>query len=221
MKIAIASSVLTFSTLAISPVQAAQLIIPNTTVLGTNVFSGPTFTVSGNFLPSDTLSINVSGTVDLAAGGLTINAAGVIVAPQTTVTGNNPGQIFIAGGSDIVPGKPNGALLIGNGTLGFFPLFSATAANGLGNANPPTNLSLSGVPLSSIFTNVGFTGIANGTVLEFRVNDSNTFDNSGQFVISSQQVPEPSKVLGLGMLGLGAVAQRKLARSKESNKQEN
>lgn len=77
------------------------------------------------------------------------------------------------------------------------------------------------MPLSSIFTNVGFTGIANGTVLEFRVNDSNTFDNSGQFVISSQQVPEPSKVLGLGMLGLGAVAQRKLARSKESNKQEN
>jgi len=77
------------------------------------------------------------------------------------------------------------------------------------------------VPLSSIFNNVGFTGIANGTILEFRINDSNSFDNSGQFVISSQPVPEPSTVLGLGMLGLGAVAQRKLARSKESNKQEN
>jgi hypothetical protein len=76
-KIAIASSAIAFSTLAISPVQAAQLIIPNTTVLGTNVFSGPTFTVSQNFLPSDTLSVNVSGTVDLFFGQFTTNAAGV------------------------------------------------------------------------------------------------------------------------------------------------
>ena len=218
-KIAIASSAIAFSTLAISPVQAAQLIIPNTTVLGTNVFSGPTFTVSQNFLPSDTLSVNVSGTVDLFFGQFTANAAGVIVSPQITNTGNSPGQTAAGPG-----GRPFGSLLIGNNTLGFFPLFSANAANGLGNANPPTNLSLSGVPLSSIFTNVGFTGIANGTVLEFHVNDSNSNGNSGQFVISSPppstSTPEPSTILGLGLLGFGAFCQRKLSQGKKS-KQDN
>jgi hypothetical protein len=217
-KIAFASSAIAFSTLAISPVQAAQLIIPNTTVLGTNVFSGPTFTVSQNFLPSDTLSVNVSGTVDLSVGQFTANAAGVIVSPQITNTGNSPGQTAAAFSGSILPGQPYASLLIGNNTLGFFPLFSATPANGLGNANPPTNLSLSGVPLSSIFTNVGFTGIANGTVLEFRVNDLNTFDNSGQFVIAS--TPEPSTILGLGLLGFSAFCQRKLSQGKKS-KQDN
>ncbi|TRU41594.1 MAG: PEP-CTERM sorting domain-containing protein [Microcystis aeruginosa Ma_QC_Ca_00000000_S207] len=212
-KLAIASSVLTFSTLAISPVQAAQLIIPNTTVLGTDVFSGPTFTVSQNFLPSDTLSVNVSGTVDLFNGEFTTNAAGVIVSPPVTHTGNNPGQVLASPG-----GQPHGSLLIGNNTLGFFPLFLATAANGLGNANPPTNLSLSGVPLSSIFTNVGFTGIANGTVLEFRVNDTDTYGNSGQFVIAS--TPEPSTILGLGLLGFGAFCQRQLSQGKKSKKED-
>ena len=210
-KIAIASSAIAFGTLAISPVQAAQLIIPNTTVLGTDVFSGPTFTVSQNFLPSDTLSVNVSGTVDIWSGTLTMNAAGIIT--QTTQPGRSVGQTVTGPG-----GQPFGSLLIGNNTLGFFTLFSADAANGLGSANPPTNLSLSGVPLSSIFTNAGFTGIANGTVLEFRVNDTNSFDNSGQFVITS--TPEPSTIFGLGLLGLGAFCQRKLSQGKKS-KQDN
>jgi hypothetical protein len=212
-KLAIASSAIAFSTLAISPVQAAQLIIPNTTVLGTNVFSGPTFTVSQNFLPSDTLSVNVSGTVDLYFEQFTTNAAGVIVSPSLTHTGNSPGQVFAGPG-----GRPSGSLLIGNNTLGFFRLFPANAANGFGNANPPTNLSLSGVPLSSIFTNVGFTGIANNTVLEFRVNDSDVNTNSGKFVIAS--TPEPSTILGLGLLGFGAFCQRKLSQEKKS-KQDN
>lgn len=219
-KIAIASSAIAFSTLAISPVQAAQLIIPNTTVLGTNVFSGPTFTVSQNFLPSDTLSVNVSGTVDIWSGTLAMNAAGIIT--QTTQPGFSVGQTIAAVTGATSPGQPSGSLLIGNSTLGFFPLFSANAANGLGSANPPTNLSLSGVPLSSIFTNVGFTGIANGTVLQFRINDTNSFDNSGQFVITSTpaSTPEPSTILGLGVLGFGAFCQRKLSQGKKS-KQDN
>ncbi len=163
--------------------------------------------------PSDTLSVNVSGTVDLFFGQFTTNAAGVIVSPSVTHTGNNPGQVLAGPG-----GRPYGSLLIGNNTLGFFPLFPANAANGLGNANPPTNLSLSGVPLSSIFTNVGFTGIANGTVLEFRVNDGDVNTNSGQFVIAS--TPEPSTILGLGLLGFSAFCQRKLSQEKRS-KQDN
>ncbi|GCL44808.1 PEP-CTERM sorting domain-containing protein [Microcystis aeruginosa] len=214
-KIASASSAIAFSTLAISPVQAAQLIIPNTTVLGNNVFSGPSFTVSQNFSASDTLSVNVSGTVDIANGQFTANAAGVIVSPQTTHTGNIPGQTHLDAGS-ILPSQPVASLLIGNNTLGFFPLFSANATNGLGSSTPPTNLSLSGVPLSSIFTS--FTGIVAGTTLEFRVNDGNNIDNSGQFFITS--TPEPSTILGLGVLGFGAFCQRRLSQEKKS-KQDN
>ncbi|GBL16799.1 hypothetical protein MTo_04124 [Microcystis aeruginosa NIES-1211] len=151
-----------------------------------------------------------------------MNAAGIIT--QTTQPGFSVGQTIAAGSGATRPGQPSGSLLIGNSTLGFFPLFSANAANGLGSANPPTNLSLSGVPLSSIFTNVGFTGIANGTVLQFRINDINSSDNSGQFVISSPppstSTPEPSTILGLGVLGLGAFCQRKLSQGKKS-KQDN
>ncbi|GCA96079.1 PEP-CTERM sorting domain-containing protein [Microcystis aeruginosa 11-30S32] len=149
-----------------------------------------------------------------------MNAAGIIT--QTTQPGFSVGQTIAAVTGATSPGQPSGSLLIGNSTLGFFPLFSANAANGLGSANPPTNLSLSGVPLSSIFTNVGFTGIANGTVLQFRINDTNSFDNSGQFVITSTpaSTPEPSTILGLGVLGFGAFCQRKLSQGKKS-KQDN
>jgi len=96
----------------------------------------------------------VSGTVDIWAGTLAMNAAGIIT--QTTQPGFSVGQTIAAVTGATSPGQPSGSLLIGNSTLGFFPLFSANAANGLGSANPPTNLSLSGVTLSSIFTNVGF-----------------------------------------------------------------
>ena len=219
-KIASASSAIAFSTLAISPVQAAQLIIPNTTVSGQDVVSGPTFTVSQNFSPSDTLSVNVFGTVDIWSGTLTMNAAGIIT--QTTVTGYSVGQTMTTfpGLIPVLSDQPFGSLLIGNNSLGFFRLFSANAANGLGSFNPPTNLSLSGVPLSSIFTTVGFTGITAGTVLEFRVNDgiTNWNDNSGQFFITS--TPEPSTILGLGVLGFGAFCQRRLSQEKKS-KQDN
>lgn len=219
-KIASASSAIAFSALAISPVQAAQLIIPNTTVLGTNVVSGPSFTVSQNFSASDTLSVNVSGTVDLWNGKLTMNAAGIIT--QTTVAGYSAGQTITSfpGLTPVLPNQPFGSLLIGNSSLGFFRLFSANAANGLGSSTPPTNLSLSGVALSSIFTNVGFAGIAAGTVLQFRVNDGlvDAADNSGAFFITS--TPEPSTILGLGVLGFGAFCQRRLSQEKKS-KQDN
>nr|WP_244329378.1 Calx-beta domain-containing protein [Tolypothrix sp. PCC 7910] len=167
---------------AIAP---SKLNIPNTSVLGTNVFSGITFTVASNLLPSDTLSIEVSGTVDLANGQFFANAAGIIVAPSVTNTGQTPGQTSTATSGAPLVGSPYGALLIGNNALGFFPLFSATSANGLGNITPPTSLSLTNVPLSNIFTTSGFTGLSKGTVLEFRINDTNTIGNSGQFVITS------------------------------------
>src|SRR5262249_46541428 len=118
-------SVITFLTLS-TVIHGASLTIPNLTVLGTNAADGvsfdaggPTFTVIGNFSGSDTLSLIATGTVDLANGSFTSNAAGIITAPATTNTGAHPGQTS--------PNADNGALnygalLIGNSTLGFFQL---------------------------------------------------------------------------------------------------
>src|SRR5205823_4354003 len=69
-----------------------QMNIPITVVNGIDVFSGPSFTVSGNFGLSDFISVEAIGTVDLNFGNFTANAAGVITAPPVTNTGNNPGQ---------------------------------------------------------------------------------------------------------------------------------
>jgi len=170
------------------------------TVLGTNAADavgfdngGPTFTVSGNFLGTDTLSLTVNGTVDLANGAFTSNAAGIIVSPATTNTGNHPGQTAPNSGN---PSLNYAALLIGNSTLGFFQVFPSSAAFGLGSSNPPTALTLTDRTLA----NIGFTsGLSNGTVLELRISDINFSDNSGAFQVSQGTVPEPG---AFGLLGL-------------------
>jgi hypothetical protein len=159
---------------------ADVLLVPNLTVLGTNSADGvgfdnggPSFTVGKNLLGTDTLSLTVSGTVDLAFGGFTANAAGIIVSPLTTNTGNHPGETS--------PNADNAALnyaalLIGNSTLGFFQVFPSSLVFGLGNPAPPTTLTLTDRTLADI----GFTsGLSMGTVLDFRVSDINAFDNSG------------------------------------------
>jgi hypothetical protein len=179
--------------------RASSLVIPTTTVLGTDVFSGPMFTVSGTYGPTDTVNVIAAGTVDLGSGTFTANAAGVIVAPPTTNTGNHPGETASGPG-----GFPFASLLIGNGNLGFFPLFPADASTGLGNSTPPTTISEVRT-LGDIFG--PSVSITNGTVLELLVNDTNPItDNSGAFLVSS--VPEPS-TLAMGVfsaLALSAVA---------------
>jgi hypothetical protein len=177
---------------------ADSLLIPSVTVLGTNSADGtgfdnggPDFTVVGNFSGTDTVSLTASGTVDLANGDFTANAAGIIVSPSTTNTGNHPGEVTANSGN---PSVNYAALLIGNSTLGFFQLFPSSAEFGLGDSTPPTTLTLTDRTLADI----GFTsGLTNGTVLELRVSDINAFDNSGAFNIS--QVPEPATI---GLLGL-------------------
>lgn len=161
------------------------LLIPSTTVLGTDSV-GPAFTVAGNFSATDTISIRASGLVDLASGNYTANAAGIIVAPATTNTGNHPGQ---TSPNTSEPSVNFAALLIGNTTLGFFQAFPSNAANGLGNSSPPTTLT-STATLGSI----GFaSGLTNGTVLHLVVSDcSGCFgDNSGSFAVGPA-VPEPA-----------------------------
>jgi hypothetical protein len=208
-KVSFATAGLVLITTALCPssASAVSLTIPTTTVNGTDVFSGPSFTVTSNFLGTDTISLNVSGTVDLISGGFTTNAAGILTQPSPNFGGLNVGDFFTNGGT-----IAGGALLLGNSTLGFYQLFAPNATNGLGSSNPPTNLSLTNVSLSSIGFGSGFT---NGTVLEFRVFDSDNFNNSGAFTVSGSidgattAVPEPFTIIGTLIGGTAAVRMRK------------
>ncbi len=162
------------------PAFAASVTVPNTIVLGTNVFSGPSFVVSGNFGPSDTISLTAVGTVDLASGQFTANAAGVIVSPALTNTGHNPGQTAPGPNS-----SPYATLMVIKNGGPLVPFFPADVTTGLGNPTPPTTISASRT-LGSLFGG----GLANGDTITFRINDINTGDNSGQFSISQTIVGE-------------------------------
>jgi hypothetical protein len=164
--------------------------------------------VSGNLLGTDTLSLMVNGTVDLANGSFTANAAGIIIGPGPTNTGNHPGEVAPYAGNSALN---YAALLIGNSTLGFFQVFPSSADFGLGNSSPSTTLTLTDRTLADI----GFvSGLTNGTVLESRVSDINFGDNSGAFDISqAAEVPEPgTTTLLILFLGGMAVAHRRFAK---------
>ena len=169
-----------------------------------NVFLGPSFTVNGNFDEFDTLSLRAEGTVDLAFGNFTTNAAGVIISPATTNTGAHPGEITLSNGF------PYAALLFGNAALGFHPVFPLDASTGFGSATPPSVIEIINRPLGAIF-GAGVT-IADGDTLEFRVNDINFFDNSGSYTLSQAvtAVPEPTTVItmGLGLMAMAALGRR-------------
>ncbi len=195
-------------TLSAAMGQAAVLSIPDTTVSATDVFSGPSFTVSGSFGSSDIVNVRGIGTIDLDYGDFTADAAGIIVFPSTTNTGNHPGEIALGPG-----GFPYASVLIGNGTLGFFPLFPADASTGLGSSTPPTTVTALNRTLGSIFGS-NFAGLSNGAVLQLRINDINTAGNLRAFQISTVQavVPEPGTVallLAGGLTGASLLLRRR------------
>jgi len=170
---------------------AKPLKIPNITVLGVDTGNGgvgPSFVVPQDFTPSDTLSIQVSGTVDVyytsPTSGHIVNAAGVVVGTSPLTPYNvRPGQTYYTTTSHLTGLQALGALLIGNSSVGFFPLFRPTEQNGLGNSSPPTSLSLTDVPLSTVFPTL--MSLKKGTVLEFRVNEApgNQANNMGNFMV--------------------------------------
>ena len=66
------------------------------------------------------------------------------------------------------------------------------------------------------FVGSDFSGIANDTgILYLALNDSHYFDNTGFFVVSTTQVPEPDTalLLSLGLLGLATQGRRFLTRT--------
>lgn len=85
-------------------------------------------------------------------------------------------------------------------------MFPANAANGLGSLTPPTHLTVSRT-IADLFG----VAIADGTVLQFRINDINNGDNNGGFRLSPTTVPEPLTVALLAF-GLGAAALRRRTR---------
>jgi hypothetical protein len=182
-----------------TPAQGASLTFPNTTVLGGDVSSGPTFTVVESLAPTDVINLTVGGQVTLQGpSAYGTNAAGIVTLAGSTGVG----------GTSTTPGGFNfGALLLGNNQLGFVQLFAANAGNGLGSNNPSQMLSLVNVPIGNYFTN----GIQAGSTLEWRVADIDFFNNSGAFRIQNDAVPEPSTwaMLGGGLLGIAVGLRRK------------
>ena len=175
------------------------------TVNGTDAFSGPSFPVSTGLSSTDMLNIRITGTVCLQPSGtFCTNGSGVLLVAGDGVA---VGQDFwnTPGGSWF------GSLLIGNSTLGFFPVVLPSAATGLGGVNPPLQLDV-----HATVGSIGFTsGIPAGSTLEFRISDFNTGDNSGSFTVRDitgprsadvSDTPEPSTIVlmatGAGLLAL-------------------
>jgi len=129
---------------------------------------GTSFTLAAPVSSLDLLTLTVSGSV-ATSGSVTSNAAGVSLGSGGCINQN---------------GICAGALLLGNSTLGFHPLFPPTAAYGAGQSSPPTRLALR-VPLESIF---GPVSLPAGTTLFLKVADTNYSDNSGQFAVTTPRV---------------------------------
>ncbi len=188
--------------LAATPCARADLlVIPPLTISGmSTITTGPTFVVSGNYGPMDMVNVQVAGTVDIASGGYTANAAGVVLSPPLTNQGTVPGSIALT-----PSGFPFAALMIGNPTLGYFPLFPADANSGLGSPTPPSSFPTMR-QLDALF-GATFTSLTNGTVLRLWVNDTDYSDNSGSFRV--QTVPEPASLV-MAALGVAFVLVRRV-----------
>jgi hypothetical protein len=204
--IACATGFATATCVTVAPdAKAVQIVVPPTTVSGTNVSSGPGLNVT-NLIPDDVLSIQASGAFNLAGGtAFTTNAAGVLLSPS--VFGDSPGATRAAWPGSVLPGAPFGALLLGNNTLGFVQVFPADSSNGAGSSTPPTTLTVN-TTFGSLFSSLSSSSPYTGT-LQWRANDLSPNDNSGLITITNVPTQVPTPALLPGLIGMGAAALRK------------
>lgn len=184
---------------------AAYLRFASPVTVGPNdTASGRPFAVPSALSASDMISLPAAGTTCLQSSGTACctNAPGIVVVAGTTPVGG-----FSMNGATAF-----GALLLGNGTLGFHQVFAISAANGLGSGTPPTTLTILDTPGS-----IGFaSGTGAGEVLEFRLSDTLTSDNAGGYRITEipvqeGQVPEPASfaLVAAGAAALVALRRRR------------
>ncbi len=187
---------------------AGTISIPGTTVNGSDVFSGPTLTLTSAVAATDTLTLTATGEVFLQGpSAYGTNAAGVLTTAGTTGVG----------GSSPNGSTTFGALLFGNSTFGFVQVYPTNASNGLGSATPSSSLTVTAVSLASLGFN---TTMPSGTVLQFLISDTNTSDNFGSFLVSGAiitagvnvVVPEPGSI-AMVLAGLAALSGFRYRRS--------
>lgn len=186
-------------------VAAATINLAPAVVPGTAATGGPSFVTTTAWQPTDVIQAVVAGTVNFdstGAGNFNAdwNAAGVVVKSFTSALSVGGTSSFVSQGWLV--------LTLGNPILGYFPLFEVSAANGFGSSAPPISLNLSR-SVGSIFTSLGTDSLPAGTLLQYRIYDTPTGDNTGAFTVSA--VPEPSAIalLSVGGLLLAGIARRK------------
>ena len=193
----------------------AMLNIPETIIYANSSSATVPFTVVTALGINDTISVEGIGMVELAryngVDRYSVNAAGVVVQPATTHLNTHPGSVT----ANSQNGFPYGAVLIGNSSLGYHPLFIADASTGLGGAAGfiPTDI-FSYHTIGEIFGK----NIAAGTQLSLQlvVNDSNYGDNVGSFTVKSftpngPNVPDAGttlSLLGVGLIGLAGLRRK-------------
>lgn len=165
--------------------------------------TGPSVTIIGGTAANGEITITASGTGDMSAQQFVTNAAGVILRPDPTFTGNHPGEIKIRSAN----GLPFGAVLIGNDRVGYVAAFDP-AESGLGTTDAPTDL-VRTTTLDEIF-GPSFDGFADGESFSIVYNDGTLHDNSGGYDVTVQiaTIPAPA-TLALAATGLGVATRRR------------
>lgn len=200
-RFAIMTAAFLIGSACLSQARADQVEFPTATVLSTHADSGPSFTLNADYDAGDVIAIRAEGIVHLSPTWIN-NAAGILVEGS-----NNPGGWGVHAGHGYVWG----ALLLGNSNLGFHHVFPQTAEYGLGNVQPPSDISIVR-SFGDLFGSE--TTLSSGSALEWRVYDwpAWTSDNAGAFVVSNFQmntVPVPAAAMaGLMCIMAGLVKRR-------------
>jgi hypothetical protein len=182
---------------SVTSIGAMAVPIGPITVQGTDVFTGPSFVVTGNFAATDSIFFTATGSVNLSGNeggtGYRTNAAGVTTQPGNSLFGGGFTPGF--GGAATNPpfgGSPFnstwGSLLVSvdNFTTAQ-QVFLTDASNGLGNTVSGQQTVTRSALIGSLFAG----GLSNGTVLQFRVSDSNNGDNGGSFLLTGEITAAP------------------------------